>query len=229
VTGPLGPAHPQVRAVVFDLDGVLIDSEPVWEGVRRRVVEEAGGHWAADAQAKLMGMSTGEWAHYLSADLGVGLPPAQVADIVIERVAAAYAAHLPLVPSATEVVHSLASRWPLGLASSSPRRLIDAVLDASEWRELFAVAVSTEQLPRGKPAPDVYLAAADRLAIAPGRCVAVEDSTNGVSAAVAAGMPCIAVPQPRYPVAPDVLARAVTALKSLDELTIEVVASIGQS
>jgi HAD superfamily hydrolase (TIGR01509 family) len=229
VTDPPGPEQPLVRAVVFDLDGVLIDSEPVWEAVRRRVVEESGGHWAPDAQARLMGMSTGEWSRYLSVDLGVGLPPAQVADLVIERVADAYTAHLPLVPSATSVVRSLAACWPLGLASSSPRRLIDTVLDGSELRELFTVAVSTEEVPRGKPAPDVYLAAADRLAVPPGRCVAVEDSTNGVRAADAAGMPCVAVPQPRYPVPPEVLSRATRVLPSLGDLTVDVVASIGQS
>ena len=222
------PEHRGVGAVVFDLDGVVIDSEPVWEAVRRRVVEESGGHWAPDAQARLMGMSTGEWSRYLSVDLGVGLSPAQVADLVIGRVAEAYAVHLPLMPSATRVVRSLAARWPLGLASSSPRRLIDTVLDASGLRDLFAVAVSTEEVPHGKPAPDVYLLAADRLAVPPDRCVAVEDSSNGVQAADAAGMPCVAVPQPRYPVPPEVLSRATRVLTSLGDLSVELVASLAQ-
>ena len=229
MTDRRGPERRGVGAVVFDLDGVVIDSEPVWEAVRRRVVEESGGHWAPDAQARLMGMSTGEWSRYLSVDLGVGLSPAQVADLVVGRVAEAYAVHLPLMPSATGVVRSLAACWPLGLASSSPRRLIDSVLDASGLRECFSVAVSTEEVPRGKPAPDVYLLAADRLSVSPERCVAVEDSTNGVRAADAAGMACIAVPQPRYPVRPEVLSLATSVLTSLGELNVEVVASIGQS
>ena len=103
---------------MFDLDGVLIDSEPVWEQVRRQVVASHGGHWADDAQQRIMGMSTGEWAAYLSKDLGVGLAPDAIAALVIERMAARYTQHLPLMPGAVEAVRRLAARWPLGLASS---------------------------------------------------------------------------------------------------------------
>ena len=134
-----------IEAVVFDLDGVLIDSEPAWEQVRRGVVAEHGGHWAADAQQRLMGMSTGEWARYLSEDLGVGLPPSRIAALVIERMAARYTEHLPLMPGAVEAVRRLAARWPLGLASSSPPSLIGTVLDAANLRECFAAMLSTEQ------------------------------------------------------------------------------------
>ena len=143
---------------MFDLDGVLIDSEPVWEQVRREVVAEHSGHWAPDAQQRLMGMSTGEWARYLSEDLGVGLPPDRIAALVIERMAARYTEHLPLMPGAVEAVRKLAARWPLGLASSSPPSLIDTVLDAAGLRELFVTTLSTEQVAHGKPAPDIYLA-----------------------------------------------------------------------
>src|ERR1700761_719273 len=114
-----------IEAVVFDLDGVLIDSEPVWEGGRRGLVAERGGHWAPDAQRRLMGMSTPEWARYLSQDLGVGLPPDEVAATVIDRMDARYREHLPLMPGAAEAVHRLAARWPLGLASSAPAALLD--------------------------------------------------------------------------------------------------------
>src|SRR5215510_346253 len=140
-----------IEAVVFDLDGVLVDSEPVWEQVRRQVVAERGGRWAPDAQQRLMGMSTGEWARYLSEELGVGLPPETVADLVIRRMQARYREQLPLMPGAVEAVHRLAASWPLGLASSSPPVLIDAFLDRAGLRECFAVAMSTEQVPRGKP------------------------------------------------------------------------------
>ena len=149
-----------IEAVVFDLDGVLVDSEPVWEEVRRRVVAEYGGHWDADTQDRLMGMSTGEWSRYLSAGLGVQLPPADVASVVIEAMAARYREHLPLLPGAVDAVTRLAARWPLGLASSSPRSLIDTVLDAASLRSAFTVALSTEEVARGKPAPDIYLAVA---------------------------------------------------------------------
>ena len=140
-----------IEAVVFDLDGVLVDSEPVWEQVRRELVAEHGGRWPADAQRRLMGMSTAEWARYLSEDLGVALPPETVAELVIERMAARYTDRLPLMPGAVEAVRGLAARWPLGLASSSPPSLIGTVLDAASLRACFAVTLSAEQVARGKP------------------------------------------------------------------------------
>ncbi len=214
-----------IEAVVFDLDGVLIDSEPVWEQVRRGLVAERSGHWAPDAQKKLMGMSTPEWARYLSEDLGVGLPPGEVADLVTGRMAASYREHLPLLPGAVEAVRRLAARWPLGLASSAPAVLIETVLQAAGLRPDFRVTMSTEQVPRGKPAPDIYLAVADRLEVAPARCAAVEDSSNGLRSAAAAGLRVIAIPRPRYPPDPDALALTNLVLTSLDDLTPEAVAA----
>jgi HAD superfamily hydrolase (TIGR01509 family) len=215
-----------IEAVVFDLDGVLIDSEPVWEEVRRDVVATRAGHWAPDTQRRLMGMSTQEWARYLSEDLGVGLPPDRVADLVIERMADRYARQLPLMPGAVDAVRRLAERWPLGLASSSPPVLIETVLNAASIRSLFAVTVSTEEVEHGKPAPDVYLTAAARLGVQPGGAAAVEDSSNGLRSAVAAGLPVIAIPHPRYPPDPDALNSASVVLASLAELTPEVVAAL---
>ena len=208
-----------IEAVVFDLDGVLVDSEPVWEQVRRQVVAEHGGHWAADAQQRLMGMSTREWARYLSQDLGVGLPPERVAALVIERMAARYTDHLPLMPGAVEAVRRLAARWPLGLASSSPPSLIETVLDTASLRSSFLTTMSTEQVSRGKPAPDIYLAVAARLGRQPERCTAVEDSSNGLRSAAAAGLHVVAIPHPKYPPAPDALEKASVVLSSLTELT----------
>jgi hypothetical protein len=139
-------------AVVFDLDGVLIDSEPVWEQVRRQVVADHGGRWLPQAQARLMGMSTNEWAHYLSEDLGADLPAAAIADLVISRMADRYTRRLPLLPGAVEAVASAATRWPLALASSSPPRLIEAALSAAGLRDALRVTVSTEEVLAGKPA-----------------------------------------------------------------------------
>jgi HAD superfamily hydrolase (TIGR01509 family) len=215
-----------IEAVVFDLDGVLIDSEPVWEQVRRQLVAEYGGHWAPDSQRRIMGMSTSEWARYLSEDLGVGLPPQRVADLVIERMAARYADQLPLMPGAVDAVRRLAGRWPLGLASSSPPSLIGAVLDASSLRTSFAVVMSTEQVAHGKPAPDIYLAVADQLGRRPERSAAVEDSTNGLRSAAAAGLQVIAIPHPRYPPGPDALAEAKLVLSGLAELTPDTIAGL---
>ena len=216
-----------IQAVVFDLDGVLVDSEPVWEQVRRRVVADYGGHWDADTQNRLMGMSTGEWSAYLSSGLGVRLSPAEVADVVIEAMASAYREHLPLLPGAVEAVRRMGSRWPLGLASSSPPSLIGTVLDAAALRPMFRVVMSTEQVARGKPAPDIYLEVAARLKVPPTACVAVEDSSNGLRAAAAAGFVVIAVPRPAYPPAPDALRAARLVLPSLVELTVGAVAALG--
>jgi HAD superfamily hydrolase (TIGR01509 family) len=215
-----------IEAVVFDLDGVLVDSEPVWEQVRRQVVAEHGGHWAPDAQRRLMGMSTGEWARYLGEDLGVGLPPGQVAALVIDRMAARYTEHLPLMPGAVEAVRRLAARWPLGLASSSPPSLIETVLDAASLRSSFQTTMSTEQVSRGKPAPDIYLAVTARLGHPPERCAAIEDSSNGLRSAAAAGLHVIAIPHPRYPPDPAALEDAGVVLTSLAELTTATVSAL---
>jgi HAD superfamily hydrolase (TIGR01509 family) len=198
----------------------------VWEQVRRQVVAEHGGHWAADAQRRLMGMSTGEWARYLSEDLGVGLPPDRIAALVIERMAARYTERLPLMPGAVEAVRRLAARWPLGLASSSPPLLIETVLDAASLRSSLAVAMSTEQVPHGKPAPDIYLAVAAQLGHRPERCAAVEDSSNGLRSAAAAGLHVVAIPHPKYPPDPDAVEKAGLVLASLTELTPDAVAAL---
>ncbi|WP_433565506.1 HAD family hydrolase [Nocardia sp. CA-151230] len=212
-------------AIVFDMDGVLIDTEPIWEEVRRAYVEEMRGRWLPDTQDRLMGMSTAEWSRYLSEELFDGRrTPDEVAEDVIARMAARYADHLPLMPDAVDTVRRLAEICTLGLASSSPRRLIDVVLDHMGVSDLFAATVSTEEVARGKPAPDGYLEAAARLGIAPDACVAIEDSSNGLRAAHAAGMTVIAVPHPKYPPAVDAIALAAYVADSLKELTPELMA-----
>jgi HAD superfamily hydrolase (TIGR01509 family) len=215
-----------IAAIVFDMDGVLIDSEPVWEEVRRELVATRGGRWLADTQDRLMGMSTGEWSRYLATDLGVGMTPDEVAAAVIEAMGARYAVHLPLMPGAVAAVTALAARWPLAVASSAPQSLIDVVLDASGLRSSFRVALSSEAVARGKPAPDVYLAAVERLGVPPGQCAAIEDSSNGLRSAAAAGLAVIAVPHPKYPPAPDALDCARLVLPSLLDLTPDTVTAL---
>jgi HAD superfamily hydrolase (TIGR01509 family) len=209
----------RTAAVIFDLDGVLIDSEPVWEEVRRDYVARHHGRWQPDSQDRLMGMSTPEWAAYLSGELGVERPPEAVADEVVDLVGERYGERPPLLPGAVAAVRRLGARWPLALASSSPPRLIDLVLNLAGLDGLFEVRISTEQVGRGKPAPDVYLEAAARLGVPPAACVAVEDSSNGVRSAAAAGMRVIAVPGERYPLAADAKDAAGLVLAGLDELT----------
>jgi HAD superfamily hydrolase (TIGR01509 family) len=215
-----------IEAIVFDCDGVLIDSEPVWERVRRKFVADHGGRWPDDAQDRMMGMSTAEWSAYMSEDFGVRLASRQVADLVIEAMTAEYETHLPLLPGAVDAVRALSAHWPLAVASSAPKSLIEAVLDASSLREAFRAAVSSEEVARGKPAPDVYLEAAKRLGVTPTSCAAIEDSSNGLRSAAAAGMTVIAVPRPEYPPAEDALAKAQVALDSLTTLTPATITSL---
>jgi HAD superfamily hydrolase (TIGR01509 family) len=215
-----------IKAVVFDLDGVLVDSEPVWEQVRRGLVAERGGHWAPDAQRRIMGMSTPEWAQYLSEDLGVGLPPDQVAIQVIARMTARYTERVPLMDGAVDAVHRMAARWPLAVASSAPVVLIATVLQSVGLRSCFSVVMSTEQVAHGKPAPDIYLAVTAALGCPPPDCAAVEDSSNGLRSAAAAGLRVIAIPQPQYPPDPDALAQASLVLPSLAGLTTDAVAAL---
>jgi HAD superfamily hydrolase (TIGR01509 family) len=208
-----------IEAIVFDLDGVLIDSEPVWDQARRAVVAETGGRWRESATREMMGMSAPEWSGYLHDELSVPLPPEEINHRVLGHLLASYQKGLPLLPGAVDAVRRMAAVWTLGLASSANRAVIDAVLGASGLTPCFAVTVSAEEVAHGKPAPDVYLAATVRLGVDPRRSAAVEDSSNGLRAAAAAGMAVIAVPNRTYPPTNDALALADLTLGSLAELT----------
>ena len=208
-----------IEAVVFDLDGVLIDSESVWDAARRALVAETGGRWRDDATRAMLGMSAPEWSRYVRDELGVPLEPDEIAARVVADVLERYRREVPLLPGAVAAVRRLAARWPLGLASSANRPVIDAVLDAAGVAECFAATVAGEEVARGKPAPDVYLAATGKLGVEPGDAVAIEDSSNGLRAAAAAGMVVVAIPNREFPPSEDALALAGRVLDSLDELT----------
>ncbi|MDQ6853199.1 MAG: HAD family phosphatase [Actinomycetota bacterium] len=217
---------PPPAAVVFDLDGVLIDSEQVWNAAREQLVRERGGTWHEHATADMMGMSSKEWSRYMHDRLGVPMEPAAINDEVVRRVMSIYEQGLPLLPHAVETVRELAAHSPLGLASSSNRPIIELVLERSGLAPCFAVVVSSEEVDRGKPAPDVYLTVARGLGVDPKGCVAIEDSTNGIQSAVAAGMRTIAVPNHHFPPTDDALATAAVVVPSLAEVTSELVASL---
>jgi HAD superfamily hydrolase (TIGR01509 family) len=207
-----------VAAVIFDLDGVLVDSESVWDSVREQITRESGGRWHEHAQRDMMGMSSLEWSRYMHDALGVPMPPEEISALVVERLMGQYRRHLPLLPGAVDTVRDLAARWPLGLASSSNRPVIDLVLELTGLCPCFEAAVSSEEVGRGKPAPDVYLETARRLEVEPTRCAAIEDSTNGIRSAKAAGMFAAVVPRPDFPPTPDALELADLVLGSLVEL-----------
>jgi HAD superfamily hydrolase (TIGR01509 family) len=205
------------------MDGVLIDSEQAWAAAREQLAGETGGTWPAGTQERMMGMSSPEWSQLMRDELGVPMDPAEISKAVVERLKRRYRDRLPLLPHAREAVERLAAHWPLAVASSSNRPLIDLVLELGGLAGHFKTTVSSEEVPRGKPAPDVYLEAARRLGAAPAACAAIEDSTNGILAASAAGMRVIAIPRPDYPPAADALASAAVVLHSLAELTPQVV------
>jgi HAD superfamily hydrolase (TIGR01509 family) len=206
-------------AVIFDLDGVLMDSEQRWNAAKEALVSETGGRWRDDAPTVMMGMSSPEWAAYLRDALGVPMDVESISREVVRRMEEDYREALPLLPGAADAVRSLAGRWPLGLASSSNREIIDLVLELADFGDAFRVTVSSEEVDRGKPAPDVYLEAARRLAVEPDRCVAIEDSSNGIRAADAAGMTVIAVSNEHYPPASDALSLAAAAVPVVGDVT----------
>ncbi|MFJ1765955.1 HAD family hydrolase [Amycolatopsis sp. NPDC088138] len=203
-------------AVIFDLDGVLVDSERIWDEVRRAVVAEHGGTWREEATRAQQGMSTPEWARYLVEELGAQLTPPEIATVVVKRMAARYAEQPPLIDGAVDVVRQVAKRWPVAIASSSPVILIKGFLDVTGLP--VGAAVSSEQVGAGKPAPDVYLRAAELLGVAPSDCAAVEDTTNGLRSALAAGMAVYAVPNPHFPPDPEVLKQATAVVETITGL-----------
>jgi HAD superfamily hydrolase (TIGR01509 family) len=208
-----------IDAVVFDMDGVLLDSEAAWDEARETYTRESGGRWHDGAQRAMMGMSSTEWSRYMHDELGVAADPEQVSADVVERMLAQYHERLPLIPGAVEAVERMAERYEkLGLASSANRPLIDMALSESGLDRFFDATVSSEEVERGKPAPDVYLEAARRLGVDPAEAAAVEDSHNGILSAHNAGMHVIAIPNPAFPPGDDALSAADQVLESIEEL-----------
>jgi HAD superfamily hydrolase (TIGR01509 family) len=212
-----------IEAVVFDLDGVIVDSEHVWDAAREALARERGGRWHEGAQQDMMGMSSVEWSRYMHDVIGLKDPPEEISAEVARRLEATYREELPLIDGATEAVARLAERWPLAVASSSNRPIIDLVLVLSGLDRFFRATVSSEEVPRGKPAPDVYLEAARRLGADPERSAAVEDSRSGILSARAAGMRVVAIPNMRFPPGEEALAAADVLTPSIGELTPDVV------
>ena len=213
-----------ITAVVFDLDGVILDTEQLWDEVREGLARERGGRWSDAAQADMMGMSSPEWSRYMHEVVGLAEPPEEINREVVSRMLDRYAQRLPLIDGAVEAVERIAARWPLGLASSSNRELIDRALQVSGLARHFRATVSSEEVPRGKPAPDVYLEAARRLDTDPSSCAAIEDSANGIRSADAAGMRVVAIPNSAFPPPADALALAAIVLQSIADLSPDAVA-----
>ena len=210
-----------IRAVIFDMDGLLVDSEPVWNDARKWMADQAGRPWTADDHRAVMGVSTEEWADYMIDRLALDLSPAEVIEAVIGHMVEVYRDGIPWFAGATAAIDLASSHYPTAVASGSHPALIETVMADPAVRGRFSVIVAADEIGVGKPAPDVYLAAAERLGVEPSDCVCLEDSGNGILAGVRAGMRVIAVPDPRFPPAPEQLDQAHLRLRSLAELTLE--------
>jgi HAD superfamily hydrolase (TIGR01509 family) len=208
----------KIEAVVFDLDGVLVQSEELWDEARRELARDAGVEWPDGATDAMMGMSSKEWSRYVHEEVGVPSSPEEINRGVVERLEARYRSDLPWIPGAREAVERMAGAYPLGLATSSNREIVDIVVEVGGFEDMFAVTVSSEEVERGKPAPDVYLECARRMQVDPKRCAAIEDSTNGLLSAAAAGMRVVAIPNDAHPPAARGLAEADVVLDSIEDL-----------
>lgn len=215
---PLSDRRSVVEAVVFDLDGVLLESEQVWSSAKRELTESRGGTWTPHAERDMLGMSSAEWSGYMRAELGLAIDPAQISAAVVELVTKRYRNDLPVIPGADAAVRALAARWPLGLASSSNREVIGLVLELTGWVDLFLVTTSSEEVAHGKPEPDVYTETVRALGATAQLCVAVEDSGAGIRSALDARLSVIAIPNRAYPPDPAVLGSADLVLRSIAEL-----------
>ena len=212
----------RLSAVIFDLDGVLLESEQVWSAAKRELTLARGGVWSEAAEREMLGMSSTEWSRYMRDRLRVPMEPSEISAAAVELVARRYREELPLIDGADAALRALAARFPLGLASSSNRQIIDLVLELTGWAELFSVTLSSEDVAHGKPAPDVYLETVHRLGVTPGRCAAIEDSGAGIRSALAAGLTVVAIPNRAYPPDPEILRQADVVLDSLAQLEVAI-------
>jgi HAD superfamily hydrolase (TIGR01509 family) len=213
----------EIEAVVFDLDGVLVQSEELWDAARRELAGEHDVDWPDDATDAMMGMSSKEWSSYMHDEVGVPDSPDEINRKVLAWVEKRYRDDLPWIDGARDAVRRIGAEFPLGLATSSNREIIDIVVEVGGFEDLLKVTVSSEEVEKGKPAPDVYLEATRRMGVDPSRTAAVEDSTNGLLAAKAAGTRVIAIPNDAHPPAQKGLDAADVVLDSIDDLTAEIV------
>lgn len=208
-----------VKAVIFDMDGIIVESEHLWDQAREELVKETGGRWGANAQTAMMGMASHEWSVYVRDELEVPLSAEEISTRVVGRLEALYREDLPLIDGAAEAVRAAAEHWPVAIASSSNRELIDLIAELAGIDDALTTTVSSEEAGRGKPAPDVFLRAAELLDTDPADCVVIEDSANGIRAAVAAEMPVIAVPNRDFPPPEEILDIATLVVDRVAEVT----------
>jgi HAD superfamily hydrolase (TIGR01509 family) len=215
-----------ISAVIFDMDGLLLDSEVYWERARGDYSASQGCAWSADDELAVKGMNSREWASHIRDRCRLRLDLEAIIAGVSDRMHSLYAGHLPMLPGAIESVRACATRYPLGLASSSPPELIEFVLEDAGVRAAFSVIVSSDEVGKGKPNPDVFLITGERLRVNPSQIAVFEDSSAGIRAAYDAGMHVIAVPNPHFPPTDEALALADRVMSSLTEFSLDMLESV---
>lgn len=212
-----------IKAIIFDMDGLLVDSEPVWEKARKGMADEAGKPWTRDDHRSVMGVSTDEWVAYMIQRMELSFTPQEVQDQIVQRMLAMYREQIPYLPGAIEAIEMAAKNYPIALASGSHPSLIEAVTNDIHLQGKFQVIVSVDEIGAGKPSPDVYLQTARRMGFPAEQCLCLEDSSNGILAGLRAGMKVIAVPDPRFAPVHEILDQAHLVLNSLEEFSLETV------
>ncbi|HLA69560.1 MAG TPA: HAD family phosphatase [Bacteroidota bacterium] len=208
-----------VKAVIFDLDGLLVDSEPVWFKVRTGMFRRFGLVWTDDDQKALMGRNTRSWIDYVEVKLDGKLSREEIVRETLEGMVRGYRTHeVRIMPGAQDALDYSSERYAIGLASGSPLILIEAALKSNDWTDRFAEVLSSDDVPHGKPAPDVYLEVMKRLGVSPAESVVVEDSGSGILAGKAAGASVVAVPNVNLMPPKDILNAADIVIGSLAAL-----------
>jgi len=217
-----------IEAIIYDMDGVLVDSEVYWFNARVQIAESVGNIWTEDDQRHAMGRSTIGWAGEMQTRLALDWALDDIITETKRRVIAQYEQNMPARPGAIESVHALAKQYRVALASGSPTDIIQSVMALTGLDKVFEVVVYGDSIPLGKPHPDIYLAACARLGVSPANAVGIEDSPSGIKSVRAAGMRCIAAPSPAFPLQPEIQALADIEITSLENLTLELVQRLEQ-
>jgi HAD superfamily hydrolase (TIGR01509 family) len=215
-----------IKAVIFDMDGVLVESETYWWKSRVEFAAEIGKAWTDADHRRAMGRSTIEWAELMKERLEIDMSLEAIIEDVKSRVMAHYEEHMPSRPYALEAVAGIAREFRVGLASGSPTVLINHVLRLTGLDQVFETVVYGDEIPNGKPAPDSYLHALKVMGVAPDEAAGIEDSSAGVRALVNAGMYTVGAPMPEFPLPADIVALCDRVIVSLDQFTPELVRSM---
>jgi len=208
-----------IKAVIFDMDGLLVDTEPLWFRARAELFQSHGLAWTEADQIKCMGVSTAFWAELMADRLDGRMQPDEIVDDIVERMTAYYrASEVELLPGAQEALAWCRANYPLGLASGSHKQLVRAAVEGMGWAPLFTEILSSDDCAAGKPAPDVYLEVIRRLGVQPEETAIIEDAPSGILAGHAAGARVIAVPNRHLPPPEEVLAKADVIIETLESI-----------